>query len=437
MISVWSEKNELPRFDMLKGNAETDVLIIGGGITGLLTAYELEQSGVDYMLVEADRICGGITKNTTAKITSQHGLIYAKLIERFGANKARMYLEANCRAVEKYRELCRNIDCDFENTSSYVYSTDDLAVLEAEIAALDRISFKAELCKTPSLPFETVGAVKFNNQAQFDPLKFLKNISGKLKIYEHTRVRELKNTVAVCDGGNIRARKVIVTTHFPFINKHGSYFLKMYQQRSYVIGIKCKDRLEGAYISEKENGISLRGYKDLILIGGGGHRTGQEGGNWKELRDFAARYYPNGREKYAWATQDCMTLDAVPYIGNYSASTSDMYVASGFNKWGMTSAMVAAAVLCNMVQDKEDPYAEIFSPSRTMLRKQLAVNGFEAVKNMLTPTVPRCPHLGCALKWNEHERSWDCPCHGSRFSEHGALIDNPATGDLKKLREEE
>ena len=206
----------------------------------------------------------------------------------------------------------------------------------------------------------------------------------------------------------------------------------MYQHRSYVIALENAPNVHGMYVDEAQNGMSFRNFENLLLIGGGDHRTGKQGGNWQELRTFARQHYPNASEKYCWATQDCMTLDGVPYIGAYSAGTPDLYVATGFNKWGMTSSMVSAMILCDLVQEKQNPYAEAFSPSRTILRPQLAVNAWEAVVNLLTPSAKRCPHLGCALKWNPYEHTWDCPCHGSRFTKNGRLIDNPATGDLTK-----
>ena len=184
-------------------------------------------------------------------------------------------------------------------------------------------------------------------------------------------------------------------------------------------------------MDEAQAGLSFRNYENLLLIGGDAHRTGKQGGSWQELRAFARQHYPQAEEQYCWATQDCMSLDGVPYIGPYSASTKDLYVAAGFNKWGMTTSMVSAIILSDLVQGKENPYQEVFSPSRSILHPQLAVNGFEAVVNLLTPTAKRCPHLGCALKWNPMEHTWDCSCYGSRFTENGKLIDNPATGDLK------
>jgi Glycine/D-amino acid oxidases (deaminating) len=431
MNSVWKEKLDIPCFDVLNQDIRTDILIIGGGLAGILCAYMLEKAGVKYTLVEGDCICNGITKNTTAKITSQHGFVYDKLIRKFGVEIARLYLEANEEALNQYRKLCKIINCDFEEQDNYVYSLDDPQKVERELAALLKIGFSAQAVDSLPLPFSIAGAVKFSNQAQFNPLKFVSGIVKGLSIYEHTAVRELIGTTVVTDRGKITADKIIVATHFPFLNKHGCYFLKMYQHRSYVLALENASNVEGMYVDEAQKGMSFRNYEDFLLIGGGDHRTGKKGGNFKELEDFANRHYPNAKIRYRWATQDCMTLDGVPYIGKYSASTTDLYVTTGFNKWGMTSSMVSAMLLTDMVLGKENPYAEVFSPARTIFRPKLASNAFEAVVNLLTPTAPRCPHMGCALKWNKVEHSWDCPCHGSRFTKDGKLIDNPSTGKLK------
>lgn len=431
MLSVWKDNSKLPEFEKLRGDLNTDVLIIGGGMAGILCAYMLEKAGVDYALVEAETICSGITGNTTAKITSQHGLIYDKLVREFSVEEARMYLSANEAALEKYRELCADIDCGFEIKDSYVYSLSDRNKLEKEMTALGKIGYPAELVENLPLPVRTVGAVKFNAQAQFDPLRFVSAIAKGLSIYEHTKVLELIGTKARTADGEINAEKVVVTTHFPFINKHGSYFLKMYQHRSYVIALENAQDVGGMYVDEDKKGMSFRNYGGLLLLGGGGHRTGKQGGGWVELESFAARNYPQAVEKYLWAAQDCMTLDGMPYIGYYSKNTPELLVAAGFNKWGMTSAMMSASILTDMLLGRKNEYARLFSPSRSILRPQLAANGLEAVVNLLTPSKKRCPHLGCALKWNSQERTWDCPCHGSRFTEDGKLIDNPATGDLK------
>lgn len=429
--SVWSDSINLPEFEKLKGDIKTNVLIIGGGMCGILCAYLLKQAGIDYVLVEADRICEGITKNTTAKITSQHGLIYNKLIKSYGKEKAELYLTANEKAIEKYRELAKDIDCDFEEKDAYTYSLKDRQKIIDEVEAVKSLGFPAQFAEETELPFEIKGAIKFPKQAQFNPLKFIVGIAKDLNIYENTFIRDIAEHTAWADNGKITADKIIVATHFPFINKHGSYFLKMYQHRSYVIALENTPEIDGMYVDEGKKGMSFRSYKNLLLLGGGSHRTGKKGGNRQELSEFAKRYYPEASEKYFWATQDCMSLDGVPYIGHYSKNTPDLYVASGFNKWGMTSSFAAAMILKDMVCGKDNEFKEVFSPHRSILKPQLLVNGFEAVTNILTPTMKRCPHMGCALKWNKDEHTWDCPCHGSRFKEDGDLIDNPATGGLK------
>ena len=432
MNSVWSETVKINEFAALKGNAKTDVLIIGGGIAGILCAHFLHNAGVKYILAEGNRIGGGITKNTTAKITSQHGLIYHKLLKNAGIEKTKMYLEANEKALNEYRKLCAGIDCDFEEKDAYVYSLDDEKIIAKEMSALHKIGFNAEFKDKIMLPFDIKGAVKFSKQAQFHPLKFIAGISKGLNIYEHTFVKELAPHAVTTDYGKITADNIIVASHFPFLNKHGGYFLKMYQHRSYAVALENGGDIDGMYLEEKENGLSFRNYENLLIIGGGDHRTGKNGGNWKILRDFAANTYPQAHEKYAWATQDCITLDDVPYIGKYGTSTEGLYVATGFNKWGITSSMVAASILSDMILGRKNEYSEVFSPQRSMMKLRLLGNGLTAVKNLLTPSAKRCPHMGCALKWNPAEHSWDCSCHGSRFESVGILIDNPATGGLKK-----
>lgn len=430
--SIWNENVSRPNFPAQERDINTDVLIIGGGIAGILTAYFFQEKGIPYVLVEKDAICAGTTGNTTAKITFQHGLIYNKILRSSGLEKARAYLHANQSAFKKYAELCKNIECDYEIKNNYVYSTDGHQKLEDEIYALSKIGYNAVLTDRLPLPMKTAGAVCFKNQAQFHPLKFLFSIAKNLRIYEHTFVQEMIGTTAVTNCGKIHADKVIVTTHFPFINKHGSYFLKLYQHRSYVIALENAQNVDGMYVDERKTGYSFRNYGDFLLLGGGGHRTGKDGGNWNELRDFAGIYYPNAKERYFWAAQDCISLDSIPYIGRYSKNTPNLYTASGFNKWGMTGAMLAAILLSDMVCGIRNDFEEVFSPSRNIIKPQLFINGFEAAKNLLTPTQKRCPHLGCALKWNPDEHSWDCACHGSRFSKNGKVLDNPANGDLIK-----
>ena len=231
--SVWTDSVVLPTFKSLKKDVKTDVLIVGGGLCGILCAYYLQQAGVDYVLVEGNKIASGITKNTTAKITSQHGIIYSKLLRDYGRERAQMYLYANQKALAEYERLCRNIECDYEKKDAYTYSLTDRAIIEEEVTAVNKLGIDAEFAEKLELPFETKGAVRLKNQAQFNPLMFVSEIVKELNIYENTFVRELTPEVVVTNNGKIRAKKIISATHFPFLNKHGSYFLKMYQQRHF------------------------------------------------------------------------------------------------------------------------------------------------------------------------------------------------------------
>lgn len=430
MESIWQKTADAPSFPSLEGDKKCDVLVIGGGLAGLLTAHRLTREGVRCVLVEADRICSHTTGNTTAKLTLQHGLIYNRIISRYGVEHARAYLMANEAAIEDYRALSAEYDFDFKQRSAYVYTTDDVASLEREAAAYLRLGYAAQLVEHTELPIATAMALRLDNQASIHPLKLCYALARELEIYEGTRVRELARGEAVCDCGRIRAEKIIVATHFPILNKHGLYFLKQYQKRSYVLALEGVGEMKGMYIDGSGDGLSFRSMGDTLLLGGGGHRTGARSSGWKTLEDFAEKHYTGAHIVAKYATQDCITLDGIPYIGRYSASTDGIYVATGFNKWGMSSSMVAASILTDAVLGRKSPYAETFSPSRSILHLSTLGNIFHSVKGLLTPTVPRCPHLGCALKYNRAEHSWDCPCHGSRFTEKGKLLDTPATGDL-------
>ncbi len=429
--SLWHSETALPSFPALKGNAKTDVLIIGGGMCGLLCAYYLKKSGIDCLLVESDKIALGTSGNTTAKITSLHGAIYGDLVGGLGLEAAQKYFDINEKAIKEYENIAKEVNCDFKSATAYTYTVSNKQIIQEEYLALKKLGAAVEFKVQSKLPVSISAMVGLKNQAEFNPLKFIKYIIQDLKIYENTRILDVDENTAHYDGGKIRANKIIVATHFPFIDRRGLYFLKLYQHRSYVLALENAQNVKGMYVDEADSGLSFRNYGDLLLLGGGGGRTGKPCGSFNELERFKEKHYPNAKIKYKWATQDCMSLDKIALIGEYSKNTPDLLVATGFNKWGMTTSMVAAMLLTDKIRGIKNDCADIFCPSRSILKPQLFVNAFETLSNFVIPTTKRCSHLGCALKWNKYEHSWDCSCHGSRFTPDGKLINNPANKDIK------
>lgn len=431
MDSIWGADVQMPSFAQLDTDMHTDVLIIGGGLAGLLCVWNLTRAGVDCMLIEQSRIMGGVSGRTTAKLTAQHGLIYEKLLNKYGPEKAKLYWQANWDGVTALGKLAQSAECDFRLQNSYLYATDSTKKLEAEMAVCEQLGIPVRWKNTLQLPFPVTGALSVPDQGQFHPLKLAAHIANGLQIYENTKALAFVSNQVQTQKGTVTAQRIIVATHFPMLNKHGAYFLKLYQQRSYVIALENEKQPEGMYLDCAENGLSLRSAGRWLLLGGGGHRTGKQGLNWKLPEAVAEKYYSSAKIVGRWATQDCMSLDGMPYIGRYSSATPDLYVATGFQKWGMSTSMAAASILTDLIQDKENPYALLFSPQRSVMHKQLFVNSLEAAANLLLPTKPRCPHLGCALHWNRAEHSWDCSCHGSRFDKDGRVLNNPATDGMK------
>ena len=436
MKSLWTQQVKMPEFSKLQGDIKTDVLVVGGGIAGLLCAFELKNAGVDCVLIEADRIGSGTTMHTTAKLTSQHGLIYHKLARTMGDEVAKLYWQANEAGLKRIRELAQQYPCSFETKNNFIFSRANKKQLEEEMYVLQRLGIPGEFLESVDLPLQTAGAVSFANQAQFHPMQFLAQIAENINIYEQTRVKEFIGNAVVTENGNVDAKKIIVATHFPILNKHGGYFIKMYQSRSYLMAVRNTPKPDGMYLSADADGLSFRSWEDYLLVGCGDHRTGKRSESWIPAEKCVREFFHGGEILFRWAAQDCITLDGMPYVGLYSPATPNLYVATGFNKWGMTGAMIAAMILADMVQRKENPFSELFSPSRRILRPQLFVNAVESASNLLRLSGPRCPHLGCKLKWNPTEHSWDCPCHGSRFSDSGKLLDGPATGNMKSHRSE-
>lgn len=432
MQSLWQDTVKMPRFPQQEKDLKTDVLIVGGGLTGLLCAYFLKNAGVDCLLSESDTICSHTSGHTTAKITVQHSCCYQKILADYGKTGAQQYLNANRSALAAYRQICAGIDCDFEEKDAviYAYHDEERQTLKAEENAYKLLGMPVQKSACEALPFQTLDALVLPRQAQFHPLKFAAAIAKDLPILEHTRVKKFDKTTAFTEHGRIFAKRVIIASHFPFINTHGLYFVKQYQYRSYVLALENAQDVGAMYISVFSDGLSLRNWGDTLLLGGRGHKTGKKSGGFAELWAFAASHYPGCRIRESWATQDCITPDDIPYIGRYARSLPNFYVATGFNKWGMTSAMAAAQILTDKIIGRENPNAAVFSPIGRKCKAQILVNGLTSVGNLLCPLPHRCSHLGCALRYNKAEHSWDCPCHGSRFSKKGKILDGPANRPL-------
>lgn len=456
--SLWKQTIELPRRESLKGDLQVKNLVIGAGMAGILTAYLLQREGCEVAVVEAKRIASGQTGNTTAKLTCQHGLIYDKLIHKVSMEKAKQYARANMDAIRMFEQIIEeeNISCHLVHCPAYLYTTSEEGIgeLRREAEAAKSLGIEARFVKgsrVTGLPFEVEAAVRFANQAQFHPLEFLKPLTEKLTIYENTKVLEVKEHTVRTNRGMITAENIIFATHYPFVNVPGFYFMRQHQERSYVLALASAEGeawQNGMYYSIDENGLSLRSFENVLLLGGGSHRTGKgvdlyvdtcknHGKGYAYLREAAKKYFPQTQEIAAWAAQDCMSHDDVPLIGKYSVFRPYWYVATGFHKWGMTSSMIAAGIITSEITKGKKGYEKVFSPQRFYVQaawKNLLKDIGESVKGLwrgfFHEEGHRCPHMGCELEWNEEEQSWDCPCHGSRFDKEGELLDNPAQTDL-------
>lgn len=495
----WITSAEKQEYPILQEDISVDVAIIGGGMVGITSAFILKNKGLKVVILEGDEIARGTTGHTTAKITSQHGLIYNKIIKKFGEEKARQYAEANEKAINFIADLVKekNIDCDFCWRSAYVYTKSEeyIEKIEKEVEAACRLGIKAAYADSIPLPFDIKGAERFDNQAQFHPLKYLYALSKEIPgngsfIFEHTKVVDVQDgekcTVLTGQGKKVTASNVIVASHFPCYDGKGMYFARMYPERSYVLGVKIKDKFpEGMFISAEEPVRSLRSQKyndgEIILVGGEHHKTGSEKStniHYENLGNFAKEKLNLESILYRWSTQDCMTVDGVPYVGHLTSKIKNIYVATGFQKWGMTNSTASALIITDLITKGESPWEPVYNPSRfdivasgaKLVSENLDV-AEKLVGGKITP-VPEleeveinkgeakvvkidgervgaysdeqgklhvvditCTHLGCELVWNEAEKTWDCPCHGSRFSYDGDNIESPAFNPLKHLGE--
>ena len=491
--SFWMETAPETSYPPLPGDLETDVAVVGGGITGITTAVLLKQAGYTVAVIEGDRISRGVTGHTTAKVTSLHRLIYRELVDRFGGSRAKQYADANQAAIGTIASLVLDYDipCDFIRKPAYTYaeSEDSRDLVAAEADAARSLGLPAAFVDDVPLPGRTYGAVQFADQAQFHPLNYLMRLASLIpgdgsQIFEKTRALEVRDEKSRCtvrtDRWTVTARSVVLATHYPFYDGPGFYYARMEPSRSYVLGIRTDEPFpEGMFINAEGPAHSWRSQPasggELVLVGGMEHRTGENVDtreHYRRLEGYARSVYPVKSVDYRWSAQDYITIDGVPYIGPLADGHENVYIATGFRKWGMTNGTAAAMILTDMIRGRQSPWAEVYAPDRfrpmASIQRFLAHN-IEVAEKYIGGVIsrpsgdlrdvqpgegrilmiegrktgiyrdqegrvhavnPTCTHMGCVAAWNSAEETWDCPCHGSRYSVDGRVIHGPAVRGL-------
>ena len=487
--SLWLETAERAQQPQLQGDLTVDVAVIGAGITGVTTALLLKQAGAGVALLEGRRLGHSVTGYTTAKISSLHGLTYAGLASKLGDDVARAYGEANEAGLARIASFVDEleIDCDFRRRANLTYteSRDRLEDVEQEVTVAARLGLPASFTDTTDLPFPIAGAVRFAAQAEFHPLKYLFALA-ELVPGEGSHLFEQTWVTGVDEGspcrvatahGTVVAGNVVLATHIPFLDR-GLFFARLHPERSYLLAARADgEPLRDMYLSTESPAHSFRSQPaqggELLLVGGESHRTGQgsEAERYRRLERYARERFPVTSVDYRWATQDQMPADGVPYVGTVTPLSRRVHVATGFKKWGMTNGTAAAMILTDSILGRHNPWAETFDSNRLNLvasapslvrhsagdafhffadrvtrradpeglepgegrvvgsgLAQRAVYRDEA--GLLHSLSARCTHLGCIVNFNDAERTWDCPCHGSRFDTDGRVIEGPAVQPL-------
>lgn len=500
-IPLWAATSSKKSYPALGRHICVDAVVIGGGISGITAAYLLKKQGLSTCLLEAKEIGSGVTGHTTAKITGQHGLRLDTIIRRNGLKAAKQYAEINSQAIGFIEKLASSleIDCDFERTFSCIITEDSAYTQDIlkETEAAHRLGIEAEYYHHPDFDAtknaDVKAAVKFFNQAQFHPLKFLYGVAEAFHdgsgchIYEGTRAVEIEkgkvNKVVTDSGLAISAKYVVVATHFPFFDKRNLYFTKLFHERSYIVSFTAEDGFTQGMYKTAEDGFSLRRYMmedgtNLILLAGGYHKTGSEeymAKNYLDLENTARRLFNVKEFKWKWSAQDYSTPDMLPYGGQISCTMPNVFVMTGYDKWGMTNSAAAAIIISDLISSGDSPYLAAYNPLRpfksfatlfnylgqnvaTMYklvsgrlsrlpRKAIIKKGEARLLNMkgtrtgvyrdesgkVHAVEAVCTHMGCQLKFNDAEKTWDCPCHGSRYDIHGKVIEAPTKKNLIRI----
>lgn len=494
--SFWIASTPQTNYPDLQDNVKTDILIVGGGITGLTNAYLLQKEGFDVVIIDSNRIAEATTGHTTAKITSLHDLKYSKLINQLGLEGARKYGEINQRAISLIEKIVseNKINCDFSHQSSYVYTQDEMYIqkIEDEVKAAESIGLPASFHDSIDLPMPIVGAIRFSGQAQFHPRKYLLSLADIIiknggHIYENTVAIDIHEDreciTSTRNGFKIMSNKVIVASHFPFYDGGGFYSARMFPERSYSLGVKASVNVPGGmYISYEEPTRSIRTQplndeEQLLIIGGEHHKTGQdisEKEHYSNLIKFAENTFKATEVPYRWSAQDYTAMNEIPFIGHITSGKLNIFVATAFQKWGMTTGTVSAIIIRDIITNGRSEVEAIFTPQRftpvdsakNFIKENLnvadnlisgklqqlptdvtlepgeakavAIDGqkcgaYRDMDGNLYIVDTTCKHLGCEVHWNSAEKTWDCPCHGSRYSYDGTVIDGPAVKPLDRV----
>ncbi len=443
--SLWYEGRRPAERAPLDRDIGCDVVVVGAGIAGLTTALLCEGEGMRVAVLEMRRVAAGATGYNTAKLSSLHGLTYTRLEKSVGRDGARLYGEANEAGIARVFELAAElgIDCDLRRKPNYTYSEDpaDVEALRAEAELAGELGLPASYVEELDLPYPVAGAVRFDEQAEFHPVRYADGLAAALRgpLHEDTRVTGIDGgRVKTARGPRVSAEHVVVATHLSFLDR-GLYFARCHPERSYVVAGRGAELPAGMYLSTESPAHSVRAHGDWLLVGGESHKTGQAdaGERYERLSAWARERF--GLEpELRWATQDQMPVDGVPYVGRHDPLSSNLWVATGFRKWGLAMGTAAAELLAARIAGREHAWTELFDPNRLRplasapaLAKENANVAWHFFSDRVAKRgAPRCTHLGCLLDWNQAEETWDCPCHGSRFAASGEVIEGPAVHPL-------
>lgn len=487
----WTESAKDRGFPSLKGRAEADFAIIGGGIVGIIAARLLKDRGHRVAVIESGRVGHGVTGRTTAKITAQHSLFLNRIEQCHGENAARIYAEANRAGVGLIADLVGRcgLACDFEPADSFVYATtkDGSEKLEEECAAANKAGLPMEIVADAGLPYPVSSALRLSDQAQFQPVSFVAELAATLvgdgsQLFEHSPVIDWSETGIQTAEGSVSARNVIMATHLP-LGQVGNFHACTSPHMHAIMAVPVDPARApaGMYISIDEPKRSLRRHRNvngetfLILTGPtfthGDSKAESEG--FAELEAFAAEHFGYDGGGYRWTNEDYAPADGLPYIGWSGSAGTSLLVATGFNAWGLSTGAAAAMILADLCEGRKNAWAEKFDASRrslTGLAKQVsnagkmagtlfgdhvhqheegdlatAIEGaildvdgraagiYRAEDGELRAVSAVCTHMGCTLGWNPVDRTWDCACHGSRFAADGRVTHGPAVEPLASI----